>query len=456
MEEVAQDNQDTVFKIDGYENVITGLGMKNLDSSRSTKYKAEVRLSDNDLSGMWSSNGLGKRIIKLPLQDAFREGYTITEDDDSEISGYLKEKGLWKNFKICAQWADVFGGCIMVLGIKDGGELKDEVDENDIEDISFAHVFDKQQVEIYQIDTDAKSDNFGYPEFYYVSPVTGAVPFMVHHSRVIRIDGEMLPDRELLRNNYWHDSVFQSIYKEIERSTTSRLSVSKALSELYIYIMRMKGLAQQVAQNNSQKVVERLTQVDITRSYLSMIGIDENESIERTSLTLSGVKDSVDVIDEALNMVTGIPRSLLGGQAPKGLGNSDESGMTFYYDKVANKQEEQLTDPLKKLIRYAMLAENSPSKGNEIEGWSLEWNPIERQSESEIVKNREIQSKVDVAYMDKGVINNTEVRDSRFGGLEQSLDTSIDASNNPPSAEELAMAAQESQIDLNKKIEEEE
>jgi len=122
--------------------------------------------------------------------------------------------------------------------------------------------------------------------------------------------------------------------------------------------------------------------------------------------------------------------------------------MTFYYDKVANKQDEQLTDPLSKLVRYTMLSKNGPTQGKEIDGWAVEWNPIERQSETEIVTNRKMQAETDEIYMKAAALANTEVRDSRFGGLEQSLDTSIDATNTPPTAEELALAAQESKASL--------
>jgi phage-related protein (TIGR01555 family) len=454
------DKSDLIFKIDGhskldgYENVLTGLGIAGLDSKRSTRYKAEKRMEDRSLGEFWSFNGLGKRVVKLPLQDAFREGFSINGDDDSEIFNYLKlgknDKGnkteLWKSFKECARWADVYGGAIMVLGIKDGGELDDPVDEKRIDAVSYAHVFDKGQVNIYDIDTDSQSENFGQPEYYEVYPLNGSEVLRVHYSRVIRVDGEILPDYELDKNGYWHDSVYQAIFREIERSSTGKVSASRALDDLYIYTMKMKGLAQQIGQGNESKVIARLRQLDQTRSSMSMIGIDENESIERNTLTLSGVKDILVALDEAVTTVTGIPMSLLSGQPPKGLSNSDESGMTFYYDKVANKQEEQLECPLEKLIRYVMLSKAGPTNGKEIAGWYIEWNPIERQSETEIVNNRKTQAETDQIYMTGGVLQPQEVKTSRFGGLEQSLDTTIDPMFNSPTASDLAKTAQESLV----------
>ena len=436
-------DQNFSFKIDGYENVLTGLGISGIDSKKSTRHVAERRLTDVELGELWRYNGLGKRIIQLPLQDAFREGFKISGDDDGEIFEYLKKKKLWKKYKECARWADVYGGCIIVLGLKDGGEFEEPVDESKILEVSFAHVYDRTQVNIQELDKDVKSENFGEPEFYVVNPLNGGEPFKVHYTRVIRIDGQELPDREKQRNNYWDDSVYQAIFREIEHCITSHGSVSRALDELIIYIMKMKGLAQQIAQGNEAKVVTRLNQVDLTRSMLSMIGIDESEEFSRDSISLTGVKDAAMILCEAISLVTGIPISLLTGQPPKGLSNNDESGMTFYYDKVSNKQEEQLTDPLQLLIKYVMLSDEGPTNGKELDDWVIEWNPIERQSETEIVENRYKQAQTDEIYEKMGSLYNVEIRESRFGGVEQSLDTTIDPSNNPPSAEELANAAKE-------------
>jgi phage-related protein (TIGR01555 family) len=445
-EEAIKSEQDFTFKIDGYENALTGVGMSGVDPKKSTRHRASRQLTDTENGEMWRHNGLGSRIVKLPLQDAFREGFKVAGDDDGEIFAYLKEKKLWNKFKECARWADVYGGCIIVLGIKDGGEFDDAVDENDISDISFAHVFDKGQVNVYRIDEDVQSDNFGLPEIYEVSPLTGGEHFTVHHSRVIRIDGEILPEREWQRNSYWHDSVFQRGYKEIERLCTGHVSASRALDNLYIYVMKMRGLAQQIAQGNESKVVTRLNQLALTLDMLNMLGVDENESVERNSITLTGVKDILEKLGEAISMIYGIPMSLLTGQAPNGLSDSDESGMTFYYAKVANKQEEQLTDPLHMLIRYVMLSDSGPTNGTELDKWVIEWNKIERQSETEIVANRKTQAEVDKIYAQEiqpPVVASSEVRESRFGGIEQSLDTNISAENNPPTAEELASAARE-------------
>lgn len=448
-ESLVQNRQEfTFFKIDGYENVLNGVGLKKYDPKLATKYRASDRLTDIENGEIWRHNGMGKRIIKLPIQDAFREGYKVTEDDDDEIVKWIVKKNLWKKFKTCARWADVFGGCVIVLGIKDGGDLEDEVDENKIDDISFAHVFDKSQVNVYNLDTDVDSANFGEPETYDISPINGGDSFRVHHSRIIRIDGEKLTEREFQRNNYWHDSVYQAIYKEVERASTGQVSVSRALDELYIYIMKMRGLAQQVAQGNEAKVVKRLNQVDLTRNSLNMIGIDENEEIIRNSITLTGVSDALNLLYQAVSIVTGIPQSLLTGTAPRGLSNSDESGMTFYYDKVANKQEEQLTEPLAKLVRYSMLAKGGPTKGRVIDGWDIVWNPIERLSEKEIVENRKSQAEVDKIYtVDIGALNPAEIRESRFGGIEESFNTTIKTEYNQPTAQDLANAAAE--IDTN-------
>lgn len=75
-----------------------------------------------------------------------------------------------------------------------------------------------------------------------------------------------------------------------------------------------------------------------------------------------------------------------------------------------------------------MLDKSGMFKGKKKE-FTIEYRPLWQQSEEVIVKNRNVQAQTDQIYLQNQVVDQTEIRESRFGSGQYSLDTNIDANS---------------------------
>ena len=74
------------------------------------------------------------------------------------------------------------------MGIADGLPLEEPVDERNIRDVKWLHVFDRYQSFSRDgtFEKDLNSPNYGFPNVYTVNDTRTGALFYVHHSRILR------------------------------------------------------------------------------------------------------------------------------------------------------------------------------------------------------------------------------------------------------------------------------
>jgi hypothetical protein len=203
-------------------------------------------------------------------------------------------------------------------------------------------------------------------------------------------------------------------------------SVETILGEYVIGALTIKNLADLIAAGNEKLIQRRLQQMDMAKHILNTILLDEDETFERKTATTTGIDKLIETVLMALSAVTGIPVTLLMGKSPAGLQATGESDVRFYYDMVASEQEEKVQPEVERLI--GLIHGSSEYKGWKApEGAPVEviFNPLWQPTEKEIAETRKTQAETDSMYIDRGVLLPEEVSNSRFGGDEYSLDTTI-------------------------------
>lgn len=165
----------------------------------------------------------------------------------------------------------------------------------------------------------------------------------------------------------------------------------------------------------------------MAKSVLRAVVIDsEGEEFDYKARSMTGVKDLVDKGEDRLAADSGIPRTVLLGQSPTGggLGSGGEHSSNNWNKFLESFQRDQLKDPITQLsneLATILKIDNKDLAVTFAPTWVL--------SEKEEAELRAKQAETDQKYIDMGVVDVSEVRQSRFGGDKYSIETKIDPIN---------------------------
>lgn len=420
---------DKNLRLDGWQNLLTGMGIENRDKNVSTQFARTMFLDENTLTFMYREDGLARRIIDLPVNEMVREWFTVEGDSDGEILQKLKSLHAKERIRSGLKWASLYGGSLGVIGIDDGGDLEQPLNQNNIRDIHFIHIFDRWRVKWSTLDqyNDPEHPKFGEPEFYNISPIHAiSAPFRVHETRTIRFDGAEIPLRVRHGNSGWYDSDLQRLYNRIRSMGNIYGGVENIVNEFVISTLQIDNLQDMIANGKEDLIKKRLNLIDLSKHIINTVLLDKEEKFEKKASTVTGLSKLMQDFVLALSAESGIPVTVLMGQSPKGLQATGESDIRIWYDNIAAMQEEKILSQLEYLVWLCQLSKNGAFKGKEIENWSINFNPLWQPTQKEIAETRLNTAKTDEIYVNTGVVQPSEVALSRFGGDTYSMDTVID------------------------------
>lgn len=413
-------------KQDSFANVLTGLGVKGKDRRLSVVLLAEI-MTDQVLEEFLRASKMARIIIeRIPL-DGTRKWININNieaDLELKIETDMKRLRVRKAFREAWQKSRLYGGSIIFMGINDGEELSEPVNKNEISDISNLIVFGKDELDISspQIDDDLNSQNFGMPITYRINSTRGTKTIknqIIHHTRVLRFDGEFLPVRSFITNNYWHDSVLNSLLNPIRNYSTSNDSIVVVLNDFRIGVLKMTDLIEKLSgdcEKGEDEIRRRLSLLKETISVLGIMVINEEETYEQNTPQLNGVDKLLDKVVDRLVAETGIPRIILLGESPSGMQSTGSTELKNYYDNVSCQQEDKIRPNLDLFFEYIFTSKQGPTGGSFPESFSYNFNSLFQLTEKEASETKKNMAEADMKYLEGGVLDATEIALSRFGG----------------------------------------
>lgn len=417
------------FKGDGWMNILSGLGVPGRDKTVSTVFRACPIFCWPELDELYQADGLTKRIIEIVAAEMMRQGWEVDGDPEGKIVGKFEELNAYAKLTNLIQWARLYGGAIIVMGIVDGRELSQPVNENNIQSVSWLHVFDRYQVQINYdyLCLDLNDPNYGYPFIYQVTDYrTGAV-FDVHYTRVLRMDWNTVPNREKNMNQGWGQSCILSIYDELKNYGSAFANTSAIMQDFVNGVLKIPNLSQMLASNcNDAAIMKRLDFANLSKGTTNMMVLDGQEIYEKLSTNVGGLSDLLDRFMLSVSSVTGIPVTLLFGRSPAGLNATGDADIRNFYDMVKQYQELKLKPILEKMTYYLFKAKDGPTNGVEPENWTIQFTPLWQNTEEQEAILRRTVAETDCMYIDRGVLTPEEVAISRFGGDRWTINTLID------------------------------
>lgn len=423
-------------RADGWQNVLTGLGTARDKRTHAQFGGALLFQGGQELDELYAGDDVIARIVDLPAQEMTREWIELRAGEEEagvakDLAQRLDDLDLQSATAEALTWARLHGGALMILGVDDGQDPDQPLNEEAIRSFRWVTVVDRWDVTVAQRYRDPHSPRFGKPERYKIRPTSegGGVSeeMRVHESRVIRFDGVLTPKRRMARNQGWCDSIVSRVFEVARDFGQSYGGAAAALADFSQAVTKIQGLANMLAADQDDQVIKRIQLMDMMRSMVRLVPLDaERESFEIVTRTLTGMPDVLDRMAQRLAAATDIPVTRLMGMSPAGLNATGASDIRNWYDAIKAKQESTLRPRLGRIIQLVFRSDDGPTKGQEPENWSLEFRPLWQPTEKETAEVRYLVAQTDGAYLDRGVTDSAEVAVSRFGGDRYSMETTID------------------------------
>jgi phage-related protein (TIGR01555 family) len=418
----------TEQRFDGWENVITGLGSLR---DKLTHHAPQLRqpLRDSTLEALHSDDDIAARIVEKLPDDALRAGFCITlpADEDSsatlgaDLTSALQALGADTALHQAWCWARLYGLGAVLLGVDDGLDTREPLDLGRVVRLSHLTVLRRTQLQPETYYNEPLAPRFGEVESYRLMrlaiPRGAAVTVrsyekldaIVHESRLLQFRGVLTSRWGAASEQFFDDSVLQRAYDAMQASSSAWMSVGHLLTDASQGVFRVKNLLQLLAANGEEKLRKRVQIMDLVRSVCRALLIDADaESFERVATSFTGMPEMLDRYMLRVSAAAEMPATVLWGRSPAGMNATGESDVRNWYDKVGSERTKILTPRIEQLTRVLMAADDSPTKGQVLDEFEVEYPPLWQPSAKEAAETFNLRAQALVALKNAGIIRAEE------------------------------------------------
>jgi uncharacterized protein len=410
---------DILTRADAWLNTMTGAGTAR-DKSQAAYFLPSGPIPYRTLWNLYHEDPIARKIVRLPVQEAFRNGFCVEVEGDPRASKKLELAanvlGVDKSFKQCATWERVTGGAAIVLYTQDlaslGGSLRTVLPAKakGLMGLECFHAERFGVLERYTVANAPSVGVIGKPMLWAGSTIDGRY-LVVHESRVITFEGEECSDDMRVNLRGFGLSALQAPYDTLQKFYTGHAAMLTLLADASQAVYKIKDLWKQITGSQKNSLQERMGLVDRMRSSLRAVILDTEESFERVATPFGGIPESMGALRLLLASACDIPMTRLFGTSPAGLSATGEGDEKNWNKQIASTQEQNFTPPLLQLYQRV-----ATGIGIDPERVTLEWEPLDEPSEKEKADTAKVQADTDVAYFDMGALTPQEIRVARFTG----------------------------------------
>jgi len=416
------DSDEAEERMDGIVNEDTGAG-----TDEDPLASMVPRFTPVDGNVWYKASGLVQRICEAPAFDAVREWFDLSvkiDDDDEEesedemlvsrmIMDELERLNAKDRIRTLISYSRRYNeGGVLFAGIKDdipADETPFNEEPNGVKSIDFLNVLGPEQFYRNRSGYVGTSADFHQHQFKIGSSD-------VHPSRVRWLVRQYLPEEDT------GISVAQSIVDAIKAQSSGLRTAAKMADEFFFKIWKSD---QSLGPEGDRKFLQGLKR---KLSSIGIIKLKKEESLERPTLQISGIKELLDFIWENISSLTGIPQSRFKGNAQGAIAGADNDLRVYYESTVkAEYQEDQVRQILDWLINYIIQAKDGPIRkliGDRVEimDWNIEFRPLWTPDPKTAAEIAKLEAEADAIDIKSGVISPNESRQRRHDTLEPFAD----------------------------------
>jgi len=419
------------FVKDGWENVLTGLGVKGKDKrlGSNVAYRA---LEEKQLENLHDGDDIAHRVVNLIPEEGTRDWIEFKSDDKTLIENMITiTEDLDMQAKVEKAWAysRQYRGAGIFISVDDGLELNEPINPNRLVRIKSLTVLSSFELQSQGIVTDINDPQFGLPEFYNISPRAGeSVELHVHHSRVVRFEGAKVSQNTFIANDYWGDSVLTKLENVLRNFNLSHDSVAAIMQDFNTGILRLQNLAELIEADEDDAVTARLRLMNLSKSILGTVLLDaDSETYENKTVPLTNVDKVLDKVNERLVAATNMPHNKILGMGPKtSLGGGGDSEEKDWLTNVANLQVLNVKKPINKILKLIQLSKQGPTNGKIPVDFKWLFKPLWVPSQKELQETKKLQAETDEIYWKIGALSAIDIAKSAFTGDEFSFERQVD------------------------------
>ena len=430
------------IRLDAWSNKQTGQGGK-CDKSKYNAPDLNV-LTEDDLEVAYRSDDVAKRIVNKLPHAALEKGFDLLPNDIPAYDYFWEQ---WNhhslNEKLKSTWifARLYGNTVLIFEIEDGREPSEPVDWNNVKGIRWVQYLEKRYYDVVEVGADPNSEFYRKPLIIRVQsnniPAGSAnantnesniksdnelnnVEF--HASRCIFFDGEEIPWNSYMENDYSHDSVLQDSWDKIANYESVYSAAAQLIPEIRLNKYKIPGWADIVASGQQDKVEKRLQALQQTRSVYNMVVMDEAETLESDTVTVSGLDSMMDKFGRRVVQASKMPHTIALGEGSEG----NTSGRTETEEWAATVSEEQntyLKPKLQKIMDIIFAQSDAPKNKGDV--FEIMFFPIIVKKQADQVVEYKTVSEADNTYIMNGVMTPEDAR-KRFTEDGFKLDITLD------------------------------
>ena len=417
-------------------NALTGLGTTKAKIENTRVGYGQV-LSQTEAETLYTY-GLTRRIVDDIANECTRELTTLKLGDELQVQEndilppfdeYLKQTYFHHALSEVVKLQRLYGGAGLLLLVDDGLPAEEPVDESNIRAINDYIPLSRYEL----IPQDFSITDYSKPEYYLISTSQRIVEtqqesytnFRVHSSRVARFDGLWLPWHLRSRNQGWGQSVVGSVYYALKKYWTAQDGLVEIAQDADLFVHKIPGLFQRIAAGNETDLKKRLEANSLSRSVYGGLAVDTEEEIEYLNRNLSGIKDALDPFLQEIAMALGWPASILTGESPGGMGKEGRFEERQWAHIIEDWQQNYMLKPVTQVFDLILKSKEGPTQALPPENWSVHFPSVFVETDKEKAELRLQMAQVDAQYIQLGVLNPIEIRESRFGETEYQIETSL-------------------------------
>lgn len=300
-----------------------------------------------DLVRWYYTDWAAKKIVDIPVQDAFRvepEIKGLSEADKEQLIKYQEAMGGRDKLYKAAIQSRLLGGSIVMLGIKDeedNPEKPIDFDKLDKGDLAFMNVVSVEKISQVQYETDPFSPMYDTPRYYMINGQK------VDVSRLLVFDGRPLfnsASMNILQNFRFNpagfgESVLIPVYDALVRFAGTQEGAYHLVNMASVLLVKCDKLMDLQASNMGERGMRMLEKMAEQISiYRAGILSGKDVDVAQHSATFGSVPELLQTFAQVLAAGSDIPATRFLGQAPGGLNATGESDLENYYNNVASWQ----------------------------------------------------------------------------------------------------------------------
>ena len=352
---------------DGIMNMLTRVSdVPGVNTSGASFYTPNFKtLNRQQCEWAYTSSWVAGMAVDCVAEDMTREGCDYKCDENPALIEPL-ERDMEKFHvyeKLCSaiKWARLYGGAAAIILIE-GQPLDVPITAVPRDSFRGLHVLDRWCLEP---DGDnvitTLGVNFGKPEYYrIIAGNLSSAAGRVHHSRVVRFEGQELPFYLAQSYQSWGASVLERVWPKIQQFDYATQGAAQLVSKAYLRNVKIKGFRDMLGLGSEQQQAGFMAQMKFMAGMQSQEGLtimDSEDDFQAQTYSFAGLNDILTQFGQQIAGALQIPTVRLFGESPAGMNATGESDLRTYYDSILRQQETILRPALKRIFSIMLRSE---------------------------------------------------------------------------------------------------